>query len=152
MGVVYDIPNDRLYGAEKSKGAFCNNQPIQVSRCKELDQALVASGFAYDRRVRADFYLAYVKRFLETTQGFRRCGSAALDLAMVATGQLDAYWEFGLHPWDVAAGALLVREAQGQVSDMDGSSFSVNEGRVLASNGLLHTQMIRQVIPILRRT
>ena len=117
-----------------------------------MDQALVASGFAYDRRVRADFYLAYVKRFLETTQGFRRCGSAALDLAMVATGQLDAYWEFGLHPWDVAAGALLVREAQGQVSDMDGSSFSVNEGRVLASNGLLHTQMIRQVIPILRRT
>jgi myo-inositol-1(or 4)-monophosphatase len=152
VGVVYDIPNDRLYRAERSKGAFCNDDRIQVSQCEELNHALVASGFAYDRRVRADFYLAYVKRFLETAQGFRRCGSAALDLAMVATGQLDAYWEFGLHPWDVAAGALLVKEAQGQVSDMDGGSFSVNEGRVLASNGLLHTQMIQQVTPILGRT
>jgi len=152
VGVVYDIPNDRLYSAEKNKGAYCNQDRIRVSQCNDLNQALVASGFAYDRRMRADFYLAYVKRFLETAQGFRRCGSAALDLAMVATGQLDAYWEFGLHPWDVAAGALLVQEAGGQVSDMDGSRFSVNEGRVIASNGTLHTQMIRQVVPILGST
>ena len=152
LGVVYDIPNRRLYWAEQGKGAFCDGVPLRVSSCNELNSALVASGFAYDRRSRADFYLRYVKSFLEHSQGFRRCGSAAMDLAMLASGQLDAYWEFGLNPWDVAAGAMLVQEAGGKVSDMTGGPLDLQKPEILASNGALHSQMIRQLAPLLKAT
>ena len=152
LGVVYDIPNRRLFWAERGKGAFCDGQRLQVSACTELNSALVASGFAYARRSRADFYLQYVKAFLEHSQGFRRCGSAAMDLAMLASGQLDAYWEFGLNPWDVAAGAVLVQEAGGQVSNMEGDPLDLSNPEILASNGTLHTQMIRQLAPLLQAT
>ena len=152
LGVIYDIPNRRLYWAERGQGAFCDNKPLKVSGCEKLNNALVASGFAYDRRSRADFYLRYVKAFLEHSQGFRRCGSAAMDLAMVASGQLDAYWEFGLNPWDVAAGAVLVEEAGGQVSNMNGGAVDLINPEILASNGTLHTQMIRQLAPLLQAT
>jgi myo-inositol-1(or 4)-monophosphatase len=152
LGVVYDIPNNRMYAAERGRGATCDDQPIFVSKCDSLDRALVASGFAYDRRSRADFYLRYVKSFLEQAQGFRRCGSAAMDLAMLASGQLDAYWEFGLNPWDVAAGAVLVKEAGGQVSDMRGEALNLQVPEILASNSALHSQMIRQLAPLLEAT
>ena len=152
LGVIYDIPNRRLYWAERGKGAYCDDRPLRVSPCAELNNALVASGFAYDRRSRADFYLRYVKSFLQHAQGFRRCGSAAMDLAMLASGQLDAYWEFGLNPWDVAAGAVLVEEAGGQVSDMQGKPLDLQKPESLACNGSLHTQMIRQLAPLLQAT
>jgi myo-inositol-1(or 4)-monophosphatase len=152
IGVIYDIPNDRLYRAEKGGGATCNSRPLQVSQCSTLNSALVASGFAYDRRLRADFYLAYVKHFLENAQGFRRCGSAAMDLAMLADGKLDAYWEFGLNSWDVAAGTLILQEAGGQVSDVAGGPLDLNHPRILATNGHLHTQMIDQIGTILDPT
>jgi len=152
LGVIYDIPNDRLYSAEKDKGATCNGRPMKVSTCRSLDKALVASGFAYDRRSRAEFYLQYVKHFLENAQGFRRCGSAAMDLAMLADGRLDAYWEYGLNSWDVAAGTLIVKEAGGQVSDTQGKELDLNQPRILASNKLLHAQMIEQIATIIRAT
>lgn len=152
IGVIYDIPNDRMYAAQRGKGAHCDGTRLQVSSCSELNTALVASGFAYDRRSRADFYLRYVKSFLEHAQGFRRCGSAAMDLAMLASGQLDAYWEFGLNPWDVAAGAVLVEEAGGSVSDMRGGDLDLQLPEILASNGSLHSQMIRQLAPLLEPT
>jgi len=148
LAVIYDIANHRLYEAERGQGAKRDSEPISVSSETDLNGALVASGFAYDRRSRADFYLAYVKRFLETAQGFRRCGSAAMDLAMLAEGKLDAYWEFGLNPWDVAAGALIVREAGGYVSDVTGAPLQLNEPRILASNSHLHAAMIQQIAPI----
>ena len=149
LAVIYDIANHRLYEAERGKGAMRDGAPLSVSSEDSLNRALVASGFAYDRRSRADFYLAYVKRFLETAQGFRRCGSAAMDLAMLAEGKLDAYWEFGLNPWDVAAGALIVGEAGGRVSDVTGAPLQLNEPRILATNSHLHEAMIQQITPIL---
>lgn len=141
VGVIYEPVRDRLFAAAAGGGAAVNGSPIRVSGRAPLEGALVASGFAYDRRERIDWYLAFVRAFLMRSQGFRRCGSAALDLAMVACGQLDGYWEFGLNPWDVAAGALLVREAGGRVSDVEGGALTLDAPRVLASNGRIHDEM-----------
>jgi myo-inositol-1(or 4)-monophosphatase len=150
LGVIHDPIRDRLYVGERGEGAVCNGQPIHVSTCTALEKALVASGFAYDRREKADDYLRFVKAFLEQAQGFRRAGAAALDLAMVACGQLDGFWEFNLSPWDVAAGALIVQEAGGIVSDMRDGPLVLDGGRILASNGLIHTAMRGVISPLLQ--
>ncbi len=142
VGVIYDPVRDLTYSAEIGKGAFVGDHRLMVSKVPELNLALVASGFAYDRRERADFYLAHVKAFLKKAQGFRRCGSAAMDLVMVARGELDGYWEFGLNSWDIAAGALIVSEAGGSVSETDGSPLIIHKPSILASNGLVHQEMI----------
>lgn len=152
LGVIYDPVHERLYEAVRGEGATRDGQRIRVSSQGELGQALLVSGFAYDRRERADFYLRYVRAFLERAQGFRRTGSAALDLCHVASGQLDGYWEFGLKPWDVAAGALLVQEAGGRVSDMDLGPLTLESPRILATNGLLHGPMAQVLLPLLRET
>lgn len=148
-GVIYDIPNDRLYAAEVGKGAHCNDRPLKVSTCSSLDKALIASGFAADRRQRADFYLYFVKHFLENAQGFRRCGSAAMDLAMLADGQLDAYWEFGLNSWDVAAGALIVAESGGRVGEIGGGPLNLNQPQILATNSALFQTLLQHLSPLL---
>jgi len=149
VAVIYDPVRDRLFRAVAGGGAFCNDAPIRVSRQDDLGRSLVASGFAYDRRERADWYLAFVRAFLLKAQGFRRCGSAAMDLTMVASGQLDGYWEFGLSPWDVAAGALLVAEAGGRVSDVAGGPLTLDAPRVLATNGQIHSAMRAVITAIL---
>ena len=149
LGVIFDPIRNRLYEAQRGQGALCNGERISVSTCSSLDQALVASGFAYDRREQADFYLRFVKVFLERAQGFRRAGAAALDLAMVACGELDGFWEFNLNPWDIAAGVLIVEEAGGSASDIDGSGLGLNEGRILATNGLIHSSMRTAIAPLL---
>ncbi len=151
-GVIYDIPNDRLYSAQRNQGAHCDDRPLQVSTCNNLDKALIASGFAADRRQRADFYLAFVKYFLKNTQGFRRCGSAAMDLAMLADGKLDAYWEFGLNPWDVAAGALIVEQAGGRVGEIGGGPLNLNQPQILASNRPLFLPLLQHLAPLLAET
>jgi len=143
VGVVYDPVMDLCYAAEAGRGATVNGAPMRVSEVARLDRALVASGFAYDRRERADWYLRGVRVFLERAQGFRRAGAAALDMARLAAGQLDGYWEFGLNAWDVAAGALLVREAGGRVTDVTGGPLDLDAPRVLATNGGLHEEMTR---------
>lgn len=142
-GVVLDAARNVEYAAARGAGTTANGSRIRVSDCRNLDLALVATGFAYDRRERADAYLRYVKRALETTQGVRRAGSAALDLAVVAQGGLDAYWEFNLAPWDVAAGVLLVREAGGVVTSVDGGALDRRKPCPLAANGWMHEAMMK---------
>lgn len=141
-GVVYDLVRDELYRAELGQGAWLGDRRLAVSSCPDLDRALVASGFAYDRRQKAASYLRFVQRMLERSQGFRRTGSAAMDLCLVASGLLDGYWEFNLKPWDVAAGALLVTEAGGIVSDVDGSGLDLDRPRVIASTPKIHREMV----------
>jgi len=150
VGVIGDPIRDRLYTGVRGEGARCNDQPIQVTDCTDLEKALVASGFAYDRRENADFYLAFVKAFLERAQGFRRAGAAALDLALVACGQLDGFWEFNLSPWDVAAGALIVQEAGGLATDMLEAPLGLDSGRILATNGRIHDVMREVISPLLQ--
>jgi myo-inositol-1(or 4)-monophosphatase len=141
-GVVLDPVRKNTYTAIRGQGAYCNDRPMQVSACRDLDQALLATGFAYDRRTRAAFYLAYMQAFMIRAQGIRRAGAAAMDLAMVADGILDGFWEFNLSPWDVAAGSLLVEEAGGRVSSHQGTELEKTKPCPLASNRHLHEAMI----------
>ncbi len=142
LGVIYDPLEKECFVAERGEGARLNGKPIHVSDIATLDAALLATGFPYDRRERRRFYLAFWEAFMMRVQGVRRCGSAALDLAFVACGRLDAFWEFGLKAWDIAAGSLIVEEAGGRVTNMDASPLGLTVGRIVASNGLLHQQMV----------
>ena len=141
LAVVFDALKRELFFAARSRGARLNGRPIRVSATPSLDRALLATGFPYDRRERRNFYFTFWEAFMMRTQGVRRTGSAALDLCYVACGRVDAFWEFGLRPWDVAAGALIVSEAGGRVTNMDGSVLDMNGRKILASNGLLHRPM-----------
>jgi myo-inositol-1(or 4)-monophosphatase len=141
LGVVYDPLRRELFEAEVGKGAYLNGQRIHVSQVSSLNKALLVTGFAYDRESRQR-NLEYFSRFVLASQGLRRTGSAALDLAYVAAGRVDGFWELMLAPWDVAAGSLLVTEAGGRVSDFMGDTFSLQGTETLASNGLLHQAMI----------
>ena len=120
VGVIYDPIRDELFSAVRSGGAFLNGARISVSETRELERSLLGTGFAYDvHRAEVD-NLDYFGRFLKRAQAVRRAGSAALDLAYVACGRFDGFWELNLHPWDVAAGLLLVDEAGGRTSDLQG--------------------------------
>jgi myo-inositol-1(or 4)-monophosphatase len=142
VGVVYDPLRDELFCATQRNGATLNGHPIHVSPAPTLDQSLVLTGFPYDRRKHSEFYLRFYQAFMMRTQGVRRCGSAALDLCYVACGRADAFWEWRLYPWDTAAGSLLVNEAGGKMSDFAGKPFQVTGEQTLASNGLLHQEMV----------
>jgi myo-inositol-1(or 4)-monophosphatase len=142
LGLVYDPLRRECFRAIKDQGATLNGAPIRVSAVTELDKALLATGFPYDRREHAHFYLGFFEAFLTRCQGVRRAGSAALDLCYVAAGRIDGYWELKLKPWDVAAGALIVAEAGGAVSNFSGGEFSIHGNETLASNGLIHTEMV----------
>ena len=138
LGVVFDALKRELFIAERGRGARLNARPIHVSATPSLDRALLATGFPYDRRERRNFYFTFWEAFMMRTQGVRRTGSAALDLCYVACGRVDAFWEFGLRPWDVAAGALIVTEAGGRVTNLDGSALDLDARKILASNGKVH--------------
>jgi myo-inositol-1(or 4)-monophosphatase len=142
LGVIFDAWKKELFLARRGGGAALNGKPIHVSQVRTLDRSLLATGFPYDRRERRRFYLCFWEAFMLRTHGVRRTGAAALDLAWVACGRVDAFWEFGLKPWDVAAGALMVEEAGGRVSNMDGSRLDISGAQIVASNGRLHRQMI----------
>ncbi len=142
LGVVYDPVRDELFAAERGEGAALNGRRIRVSDASDLNRALVCTGFPYDVRDRGDF-ARHFRNFIMHSQGVRRDGSAALDLAYVAAGRFDGFWEEGLNPWDVAAGKFLVEEAGGRVSRYDGSRFSIYRAPILASNGLVHEAMMR---------
>ncbi len=142
FAVVYDALKKEMFSAARGKGARLNGKPIRVSRTAAISSSLLGTGFPYDRRLRPRFYLTFWEAFLLRCQGIRRTGSAALDLANVACGRIDGFWEFGLKPWDVAAGALLVREAGGRVTNMDGSPLDLAGGKIVASNGRFHRQML----------
>ena len=123
---------DQLYWAAPGLGAWCNDSPIQVSGCEELASSLLVTGFAYDSHTRLDNNYAEFAWFTHRTRGVRRAGAAAVDLAFVAAGRLDGYWERGLAPWDLAAGIVLVEQAGGGVCAYDGSPASLAEGRLIA--------------------
>jgi myo-inositol-1(or 4)-monophosphatase len=142
LGGIYDPFRDELFFAERGKGATMNNKPISVSKTTCVRDALVATGFAYDRRERVDDYLEMFREFIMKSQGIRRGGSAAIDLCYVACGRFDVYYEQGLQPWDKAAGMLIVEEAGGQTSDYKGGPNTL-EGRFnIASNGKFHQELI----------
>ena len=119
LAVVFDALKRELFVAARGRGARLNGRPIHVSATPSLDRALLATGFPYDRRERRNFYFTFWEAFMMRTQGVRHTGSAVLDLCYVACGRVDALWEFGPRPWDVAAGALIVTEAGGQVTNLD---------------------------------
>lgn len=142
LGLVYDPLREECFRAAKGEGAFLNESRIQTSKVGELDKALLATGFPYDRRDRAAFYLAFFKAFLVRSQGIRRNGAASLDLCYLACGRIDGFWELKLRPWDTAAAGLIVREAGGTLSDFSGKEFSIWGEETLASNGLIHAEML----------
>lgn len=146
-GVIYDPLRDHLYRAARGGGAFREEaagvERLRVSDTRELLSALVVTGFPYRVHEGAGAYLALVARVLEATQGLRRSGSAAFDLATVSSGRVDAFWEFGLNAWDTAAGAAIVVEAGGVVSAVDGAPWAPGDHGVLATNGFVHEAMIR---------
>jgi myo-inositol-1(or 4)-monophosphatase len=142
VGVVYDPMRDELFTAERGQGASLNGRGIHVSPVDTLAGALLCTGFPYDVRERSEF-ARHFGNFIMNAQAVRRDGAAALDLAYVACGRFDGFWEEGLKPWDVAAGSLLVEEAGGRVSKYDGSPLSIYAPPILASNGLLHDEMMR---------
>jgi myo-inositol-1(or 4)-monophosphatase len=140
-GVVYDPILDELFHAVRGAGAFVNGERIHVSEERELGRSLLATGFAYDPRGREQ-NLVHFGAFMNRTRGLRRDGSAALDLSYVACGRLDGFWELHLHPWDVAAGFLLVEEAGGRVSNLAGKPPSRSGAETVASNGRIHDAML----------
>ncbi len=131
--VVYDPVRNELFTASKGRGAFLNDRRIRVSKCARLQDALVGTGFPFKELTRVDLYLRQLKRLMSDASGVRRAGAAALDLAYVACGRLDAFWELGLSPWDMAAGALLIQEAGGLVGDLKGDSGFMDSGDVCAA-------------------
>ncbi len=142
IGLVYDPLRRECFRAVKGAGATLNGNRIRVSATLELNQALLATGFPYDRRDRADDYLRFFKAFLIRTHGIRRNGSAALDLCYLACGRIDGFWEAKLRAWDIAAGSLAVKEAGGRLSDFCGNEFSIWREETLASNGAIHDEMV----------
>jgi myo-inositol-1(or 4)-monophosphatase len=147
VGVIYDPIGEELFTAERGFGSRLNGQPLRVTRAAELVDGVLCTGFPYtvreERRRQVDVFAA----FLDEARAVRRLGSAALDLAYVAAGRLDGFWEEHLHPWDMAAGVLLVEEAGGTVTDMDGGPLDVFAGHVVATNGPLHDRMLSVIRP-----
>jgi myo-inositol-1(or 4)-monophosphatase len=142
LGVAYDPSREELFVAERGRGASLNGDPIRVSRSPSLNESLLATGFPYDIRENARNNLAEYAAFSLRCQGVRRLGSAVLDLSYVAAGRLDGFWELRLGPWDVAAGALMVEEAGGRVTDVEGGPFSIDKPEIVASNALIHEEMV----------
>jgi len=147
-GVLYDPTRDELFAAEKGSGARRNGEPLRVSNTATLSDALVATGFPSHKRHKNPNIHFYHQITLRT-HGVRRAGSAALDLANVASGRVDGFWEFNLNPWDTAAGVLLVEEAGGKVTDFSGGKFDISSREVVASNGVLHAALLAEFRAIL---
>jgi myo-inositol-1(or 4)-monophosphatase len=150
LGVTYDPLRDEMFHAVRGGGSFLNGKPIHVSRNTDKAKALLATGFPFRARHYLDDYLKTFRFFFNHTRGIRRGGSAALDLAYVAAGRVDAFWEATLSPWDMAAGIVLVEEAGGRTTDFFGGSESLANGHIVASNGAFHDWMceaIEQVFP-----
>ncbi len=142
LGVVYNPVHQEIFFAEKGRGAFLNDIQLRVSPVGRLDQALLATGFPYDRRQSPVNNYDHFYNLQQACQGVRRCGAASLDLVYTAAGRFDGYWEMKLKPWDMAAGKIIVEEAGGEVSDFSGRPLDIYGQECLASNGALHQAMI----------
>lgn len=143
LGVIYDPNLNELFTAEKGRGAYLNGRRIAVSKTPTLRQSLLVTGFPYNIAENPNHAIERFVNFLVYAQAVRRMGSAAIDLAYVAAGRYDGFWEVALNPWDMAAGALLVKEAGGELSDFTGTSFSIYQKEIVASNNLVHGEMIK---------
>jgi myo-inositol-1(or 4)-monophosphatase len=150
LGIVHIPVLNETFHAEKGKGAFLNGSRISVSQNDNLNRSFLCTGFPYDVREHPDCYLQYFREFLIKSFGIRRPGSAAIDLSYLAAGRFDGFWELKLHPWDVAAGSLLITEAGGKVTDFQGQPFTIYSEEILASNGLIHEEMLEVVREINR--
>lgn len=148
IGVVYNPIFKELFVARKGAGSELNGKSIQVSKTLKINRSLLSTGFAYDRRTTPDNNYAEFCRLTSISQGVRRGGSAALDLAYVAAGRLDGYWERGLQAWDLAAGVLLVEESGGRVSGYKNESFDLYSGKILATNGVIHQELSATLVSI----
>lgn len=146
VGVIFDPFHNELFRAATGSSATCNRKPIQVSTTSELRKSLLVTGFAYDRRETADNNYAEFCHLTHLTQGVRRSGSAALDLAHVACGRLDGYWERGIAAWDITAGIVLLEAAGGKVTAYDGSPIRIESGRILATNGSIHDSLSHELM------
>ncbi len=145
QAVVFDPNRNELFTASKGAGAFLNERRIRVSRRTKLGEALIGTGFPYRMFDKVDLYLSIFKEFAEKTAGQRRPGAASLDLAYVACGRYDGFWEFGLSPWDMAAGALLISEAGGLVSDLRGDANYLETGNVIAGTPKVFAPMLKLI-------
>ncbi len=139
-GVIYDPLRDEMFSAARGRGAKLNGEPMHVSRTKALQESLIATGFPSQKRHRSP-NVHFYQEFTLRSHGVRRAGSAALDLAYVAAGRIDGYWEFKLNPWDTSAGYLLVEEAGGRITHFDGGKFTLDSREIFATNGLIHAEM-----------
>src|SRR5512141_1778124 len=147
QGVVYDPVRNDLFTASRGRGAFLNDRRIRVSKRQHLRDCLVGTGFPFRDGSYLDTYLRMMKTMIESTAGLRRPGAAALDLAYVAAGCYDGFWEVGLNPWDVAAGSLLVLEAGGLIGDLSGNGDYLHGGQVIAANPKIFAQMVTALAP-----
>lgn len=148
VGAIYDPFHDEMFAAAQGLGASRNGEPIHVSSTDQLERSLLVTGFAYDRREVVDNNYAEFCHLTHLTQGVRRGGAASVDLAYIACGRLDGYWERGLSPWDLAAGVVLVTEAGGRVTAYNQSSFDLSTGRILATNGAIHAALSQELLRV----
>jgi myo-inositol-1(or 4)-monophosphatase len=145
LGVVYVIGSDELFYAIRGKGAYMNGEAIRVSETKELNSSLIATGFPYNNFSRLESFMRCLEYFMRNCQGVRRLGSAAVDLAYVACGRFDAFYEYNLNPWDVSAGLLIVREAGGHTSDFTGNDIETIGLETIASNKFIFKEF-REIV------
>ena len=142
-GTIYDPMHDELFSAEKGSGAFCNGKRISVSKEERMLRSLVITGFPYDLADNPGHAIDHFDNFVVRAQAVRRLGSAAIDLAYVACGRAEGFWEVKLHPWDMAAGMLLVKEAGGTVTNFKGEETNIYTQEIVASNGKIHSEMLK---------
>ncbi|MBT1704651.1 inositol monophosphatase family protein [Chryseosolibacter indicus] len=145
LGVVYHIGRDECFHAIENDAAYCNEKQIRVSAIPTLRESLLATGFPYNHSGKSELYLDIIKHFLKHTHGIRRLGSAAIDLAYVACGRLEGFFEYNLNPWDVAAGAFIVQQAGGKVTDFKGGKDFVFGNELCAANMLVHEEMLQLI-------
>jgi myo-inositol-1(or 4)-monophosphatase len=148
LGVIYNPMLDELFFSVSGQGAFLNDKKISVSKTTDMSKSLLATGFPYDIRESENNNINYFNGMARKAQAIRRAGSAALDMAYVAMGRFDGFWELKLMPWDTAAGALLISEAGGVITDLFGSAFHLGAPHVLATNGKIHSKMIQTLTEI----
>jgi len=145
LSVISELPSENLFWAVKGNGAFCNGEKISVSSRKLIRDSLLITGFSYEHDSKWETNMKLFKNFTKISHGVRRIGSAAADLCYVASGKADAFWEIGLYPWDSAAGILLVEEAGGKVTRMDGKPYNIYDKQILATNNLIHNEMLDKI-------
>lgn len=146
-GVIYDPTRNDLYTASRGRGAFLNERRMRVSRRTKLIDGLIATGFPFREFAHADAYIGMMKDLMRKTAGIRRPGAAALDLAAVAAGRVDGFWEIGLSPWDMAAGVVMILEAGGLVGDLEGNESYMQRGQIVAGNPKIFVQLLQAIEP-----